>query len=291
MLHVRSFGEVAAVCHNARLEATRLQENDDYLELLKKTLTGFLFDESAWQVKERIVLDGRQLTLPPEVCVVHRVPFDVERRTNGRDWPFVGYTMVGLKRLDNIQRCIETIVETNVPGDLMETGVWRGGAGIFMRAVLKRLGAGDRKVWLADSFDGMPAPTPTDLALDAHADHTADRQLAVSLEQVQANFRRFDLLDEQVGFIKGWFADTLPNAPVVKLALLRLDGDLYESTRVALESLYPRVSPGGFVIVDDFGDWAGCRKAVEDYRAKHGIAAEIQPIDGFGVFWQVPQAA
>ena len=111
-------------------------------------------------------------------------------------------------------------------------------------------------------------------------------QLAVPLERVQDNFRRYGLLDQQVRFLKGWFRDTLPTAPIERLAVLRLDGDLYESTIQALDGLYHKLSVGGFVIVDDYGNVPACRQAVHDFRAEHGITDPIQPIDWGGVFWR-----
>jgi O-methyltransferase len=94
------------------------------------------------------------------------------------------------------------------------------------------------------------------------------------------------LLDEQVRFLEGWFRDTLPAAPIKRLAVLRLDGDLYESTIQALESLYDRLSTGGYVIIDDYGNVAGCRQAVHDFRARRGINEPIRPIDWAGVYWR-----
>ncbi len=103
---------------------------------------------------------------------------------------------------------------------------------------------------------------------------------------MQDNFRRYGLLDDQVRFLKGWFRDTLPDAPIERLAVLRLDGDLYESTIQALECLYDRLSAGGYVIVDDYGNVAGCRQAVHDFRAQRGINDPIRPIDWAGVYWR-----
>jgi O-methyltransferase len=114
--------------------------------------------------------------------------------------------------------------------------------------------------------------------------------LAVSLEEVQNNFRRYGLLDDQVRFLKGWFRDTLPSAPIRRLAVLRLDGDLYESTIDSLTHLYPKLVRGGYAIIDDFGDVPACRQAVMDYRALHGITEEIIPIDWSGAFWRKQSA-
>ena len=110
----------------------------------------------------------------------------------------------------------------------------------------------------------------------------------MSVDEVRSNFARYGLLDDQIVFVEGLFQDTLPALAAGPFALLRIDGDLYESTYVALENLYPKLSPGGFVIIDDYGGMPPCRQAVEDYRAKAGIDAPIVEIDWTGVFWQKP---
>ena len=213
--------------------------------------------------------------------------FDPLVRSLGRDWPSQAMTMIGDARLDNIRRLVREILVAEVPGDLIETGVWRGGACIFMRGLLKAYDVRDRRVWVADSFAGLPPPDPRYARDQGDAHHTFP-QLAVDLGTVQENFRKFDLLDEQVVFLPGWFADTLPAAPIDRLALLRLDGDMYGSTMDALLALYHKVSPGGFVIVDDYGAVPACRQAVTDFREARGITAQIEEIDGLGVFWRVP---
>jgi O-methyltransferase len=195
------------------------------------------------------------------------------------------HTMVGRKRLDNIQNCLARIKKDKVPGDVAETGVWRGGASIFMKGCLSAWGMEDRKVWVADSFEGLPVPSRAE---DAGYDFSATKVpiLAISLEDVQENFRRYDLLDDKVKFLKGWFRDTLHVAPISQLALLRLDGDLYESTMDGLKALYEKVSPGGFIIVDDFNDFEPCRRAVVEFREQHGITDPIELIDWAGAFWR-----
>jgi O-methyltransferase len=118
-------------------------------------------------------------------------------------------------------------------------------------------------------------------------DMSENQFLKVSLEQVRRNFARFDLLDDaRIKFLKGWFKDTIASAPIERLAVLRLDGDLYESTMDVLRPLYAKVSPGGFVIVDDYFAWAGCRKAVDEFRAANGISAAITRIDWTGAYWR-----
>ena len=196
--------------------------------------------------------------------------------------------MVGHLRLANVRSCIERVLEDGVPGDLLEAGVWRGGVGIYMRAVLAAHDDPERLVWLADSFRGLPKPDADRYPADAGDRHWTMDELAIPVEQVKANFARFGLLDERVRFLEGWFSDTLPTAPVDRLAVLRLDGDMYESTMDTLVPLEPKVSSGGFVIVDDYGAVPACKKAVDDYRSDHGITAPIERIDWTGAFWRKP---
>lgn len=187
-------------------------------------------------------------------------------------------TMIGRERLEQVRDCVTDVLERDVPGDLIETGVWRGGATILMRGILRARGVSDRKVYVADSFEGLPPPDvaryPADEGLDFH-EHPV---LAVSLEEVRANFERYDLLDDQVVFVKGWFRDTLPALADRTFAVIRLDGDLYESTMDALVNLYPRLSPGGWLIVDDFHIPA-CVQAVTEYREAHGITSELHRVN------------
>lgn len=262
-----------------------------YLHLMKQCLTRMLWKEkyrpmtsvNGWR---RLVLDPlRALLRQVQLEVVHIEPDRMAERQDGRDWPLEAETMVGLKRLDNLQHCVTSVIRDGVPGDLIETGVWRGGSSIFMRAVLKAYGDRSRKVWLADSFRGLPQPDPARYPVDHGDTLWIYKELAISLEEVKANFFRYGLLDEQVVFLPGWFRDTLPAAPITQLAILRLDGDLYESTMDALTALYHKVSPGGFVIVDDYG-LPTCRAAIEDFRQARGITDPIHQIDWTGAFWR-----
>jgi O-methyltransferase len=213
-------------------------------------------------------------------------PFEEWIRLEGRDWPPFAHTMIGWLRLDSLQNCAEAALRDNVPGDFLEAGVWRGGAAILLRGVLRAYAITERRVWLADSFAGLPPPDPVRYPADAGLNLHQFPQLAVSQDDVRANFARYGLLDEQVMFLPGWFRETLPAAPVQRLALLRVDADLYESTTDALTHLYPKVSPGGFVIIDDYGDIPACRQAVTDYRRAHCIEEPIVPIDWTGAYWR-----
>jgi O-methyltransferase len=207
-------------------------------------------------------------------------------RATGREcWPPEAESMIGLLRLENIQQCIESVIRDKVPGDVIETGVWRGGATIFMRAALEAYGDQERIVWVADSFEGLPPPDENYPA-DAGDSHFTYSPLAVSMEQVQANFRRYKLLDDRVRFLKGWFKDTLPTAPIERLSVMRLDGDMYQSTMDAITALYPKLSVGGYCIVDDYLWHKPCAQAVEDYCKMNGITKTIHKVDWTGVYWQ-----
>jgi O-methyltransferase len=241
-----------------------------YLDLMERVLLGVIYED-------------------PPIDQWSGGVFNPLLRAKGRDWPGKAHTMIGFERLRNLRELMSHTISERVPGDFVETGAWRGGACIYMRAVLKVFGIVDRSIWVADSFAGLPRPDPTRYPTQDQGDmHHTFTELAVSLEAVQENFRKYDLLDDQVKFLKGWFKDTLPVAPIDRIAILRLDGDMYASTMDALQALGHKVSPGGFVIVDDFGAVEGCRKAIADYRQQRGIDAPIHDIDGIGAYWRVP---
>jgi hypothetical protein len=234
------------------------------------------------------------------------LPFDLAKRETARDWPSQAHTMIGTRRLDNVQALVTAAIAAGTPGDLIETGIWRGGSVIFMRGLLKALGVTDRVVWAADSFEGFPVGEEQGATEHSYTSEGL-RPLAgltpgeyppsfrtpielvsegTSLPDVRNRFARYGLLDEQVKFLPGWFRDTLPAAPIERLALLRLDGDLYDSTLDALAALYPRLSPGGYTIVDDYGRFEECRQAVHDYLDSAGEKVDIQRVDDDAVYWQ-----
>jgi O-methyltransferase len=257
-----------------------------YLDLIRRNLTRYGMHErmpARWPLRRRLLFK----TANTLNAMRHGMsPFDERKRDLGLDWPAEAETMIGMQRLTSLQRCVETVLADDIPGDLVECGVWRGGACILMRAVLAAYGDETRCVWLADSFEGVPREDPKYKADKGIRADRAAGILAVPEAEVRANFQRYGLLDDQVRFLPGWFKDTLHDAPIDRIAVLRLDGDLYESTIQALDALYPRLSPGGFCIIDDYHAMKPCRQAVTDYRAKHGVSAEIVDIDGTGVLWR-----
>lgn len=254
---------------NGSVTGAGIAAADRFLDLLEASLTGTLRQ------------DVSQAPWAKNV-------FDPARRAVGHDWPSQAETMIGTARMRNLRVLTQRALEEGVPGDLIETGVWRGGACIYMRGILAAAGDTNRRIFVADSFRGLPAPDEATYPADAGDRHHTFEQLAVPRAEVEANFRRYGLLDQQVVFLEGWFKDTLPTAPIGKLAILRLDGDMYESTMDALNALYGKVSPGGFVIIDDYVLKA-CAQAVNDFRSTHGILAPMYDVDGAAVWWQVPK--
>jgi O-methyltransferase len=211
---------------------------------------------------------------------------DLRLRSAGMDWPLHGLTMVGLTRLDDLQRCVESIVRDGVEGDLIEAGTWRGGASILMRATLDSLGDADRTVCVADSFQGFPEVNrPGDDGYDLAVDLAAIDFLAVPLEEVRVSFARFGL-EHGVGFMPGFFEDTLPQLGDRRWSVVRLDGDTYDATRLSLEALYPRLSAGGYLIVDDYLALDPCREAVDDFRDEHGITEPLDEVDWSCARWR-----
>jgi O-methyltransferase len=257
---------------------TRKQDGVDlYLDLLKRAVTGLL-------ARRPHVADRRSAS---EVDIAPLA--DRAAREEGRDWPAEGETMVGLRRLDNVEHCVDSVLSEGVSGDLIEAGVWRGGVTIFMRGLLKARGVEGRTVWAADSFEGLPRPDAENYPADADDRHHLQPFLAVTLDEVRSNFARYGLLDEGVRFVPGWFKDTLPPLADHPWSVIRIDADMYESTLTALRSLYPSLSPGGYVIVDDYGAIPSCRRAVDDFRSENGIDDEIQQIDWTGIYWKRPR--
>lgn len=266
-----------------------------YLDLMKKTISFFLWPEPPTPIEflatarspvKRLIISIVSKSLGiMNLKLAREKKISSEERINGQISPVYAHTMIGLKRLDNLQYCIETVINEKIEGDLIETGVCRGGACIFMRAVLAAYGVEERKVFAADSFEGLPKPDIGKHPVDKGDKFHAYEWFKVSQKEVEENFRKYGLLDDKVIFLKGWFKDTLPSAPIAKLSILRLDGDMYGSTMDSLENLYSRLSKGGFCIIDDYA-LAGCRAAVDDYRKQHKIGAKMHEVDWSGRYWR-----
>lgn len=284
---------------------------DDYLKLLRQAVRGRLQARPvegeitaqelarARSVMDRVAqryghLRARSETLPQgrEIALAldATTPESIVEMLR-RNAPPPCQTLLDEASFTQLERCYCEVERAGVAGDLMECGVWRGGMTIFMRALLRAYGDERRCVWAADSFQGLPQPNAEVSPIDclSHEVLVEVGAFAVSLKEVKENFRRYGLLDERVRFVEGWFHESLARAPIAQLSILRLDGDYYESTRPALEHLYPRVTPGGFVIIDDYAILAmGARRAVDEYRKEHAITSPLQRINEQSVYWRKP---
>jgi hypothetical protein len=242
-----------------------------YLDLLEKSLRNAIYGESHLEIRWQ----GFRQRLRHPYATRHGAP----------PWPPRAHTMLSAKRLNHLRHLVERTIQEQIPGDYIETGIWRGGACILMRGVLAAYGVRDRRVYCADSFAGLPPPDPKNPA-DKRDRHHLFRELAISENIVRQNFAAYNLLDDNVVFLKGFFEETLPQLSNERFSLIRLDGDMYGSTLVALSNLYDRLSPSGFVVIDDYGALRSCAKAVHDFLDERGLRVEIRKIDESGVWWQ-----
>jgi hypothetical protein len=268
---------------------TTIDARELYVDMVKRCVINIPYVDAELnpiQPHGKVRKMALKLSLLGNVQLAHRRRGNYAERMAGHDYSDIAHSMLSMERLDNLQLCVETVLREDIPGDLVETGVMRGGAIIVMQAVLRCHDADDRRVWAADSFAGLPAPDVDSYPEDAGAAWHLRPLTEVSVDHVRRNLDRYGLLNDNVQFIVGWFRDTLPTAPIERVAVLRLDGDLYESTMDALVPLYPKVAEGGFVIIDDY-NLPACRKAVEDYRTRHDIDDPIVPIDEAGAYWRV----
>jgi len=243
-----------------------------YLDLLENSLANAIYGESKLEMALQSL---RQRLSHPYLT-----------RRGAFRWPSRAHSMIGRTRLRHLRGLVERTLVENVPGDYIETGVWRGGASILMRGVLAAHGIRDRRVICADSFEGLPRPDAARYPADRRDRLHAFKELAVSEATVRKNFAAYDLLDDQVVFLKGLFKDTLPGVAANRFALIRLDGDMYESTHDALANLYDSVSERGFIVIDDYGGLKNCKKAVHDFLDERRLRAEIQPVDHSCVWWR-----
>lgn len=238
-----------------------------YLQLVAKTLDGTIYEDAP-------------------LAVIGPERFDARLREHGLDWPSVAFTMIGTKRLANLRMVIESVIGEHVPGDIVETGVWRGGACIMARAVLQAWGSSDRRVIVCDSFRGLPPPNAEAFPADKGSVFHEYADLSVSLDRVKSNFAKFGLLDDRVVFMEGWFKDTMALVPSKEIAVLRLDGDMYESTIDPLNALYDRMPNGGWVIVDDYHVVPSSKAALHDFLDARALTPVLNEIDGVGVFFR-----
>jgi O-methyltransferase len=244
-----------------------VEVRNQYLDLVERVLIGTINSD-------------------PPLKVHGQTKFDSDMRDRGLDWPSLAFSMIGAARMRNLRVLMERVIGEDIAGDFVETGVWRGGASIMAKAVIDAYGDKKRRVYLADSFAGLPPPNSEKYPMDEGLDLNIYEELAVSEDEVRGNFAKMGMLDKRVITVKGWFKDTMPSFPAQKIAILRLDGDLYESTIDPLNYLYDRVSPNGWIIVDDYECFDACKQAVTDFMEARKLRPAIQHIDGIGVFFK-----
>ncbi len=248
-----------------------------YLELLKSLLLG-----SAFKKMERSV----RCSLAKSKGEVVANDYN-SARSVGTDWPYLGITMTGEVRLDILKNLLEDIISKKIPGVFLEAGVWRGGTVAYAKAIFIVNGQADRPVISCDSYSGLPPGNPEYYANDLGWDGVP--YLSVHDEFVASSLNHYGLLDDKVYFAKGYFNDTMPHLKkqVNTISILRLDGDIYQSTVDVLYHLYDKVSIGGYVIIDDFYGFPA-RGAVEDFVSAHSLSKEVVfvKIDQFSIYWE-----
>lgn len=281
------------------------RQRSRYLHLLKRSLLNLTYPEHELRIRhlreelrkagppvpdklnETRFLRDIRFRQPEAFQALLDAKTDFESGVAARVPPCFAQTLIGLAGLDNLERSAETVFADGIPGGFMEAGVCLGGAAVFLRGLQVAFGQPERRLWAADSFRGLPASeAEADLESGRDFSEPAAPLMAFGLDGVRDHFLRYGLLDGGVSFLPGWFAETLPGAPVGPLAILRIDADIYASTREALVHLYDGVSPGGFVIVDDYGGHPPCRRAVDEFRAERGILDPVRFADRSIVYWR-----
>ena len=211
------------------------------------------------------------------------------------DWEIINfvrpYTMTSVERLKSLSDAVNYVVENNIEGDFVECGTWKGGSVMCMQKKLMRLNQNDRKFWVFDTYEGMPEPDDVDKnfnktaaqqLLDAEEKDNSLTWAYSNYEETTGNILSTGYPAEKINFVKGLVEDTIPETQIESIALLRLDTDWYSSTKFELENLYPKLVKGGVLIIDDYGHWEGCKKAVDEYFKLNNIPVFMSRIDYTG---------
>ncbi|MBM2829335.1 MAG: macrocin-O-methyltransferase domain protein [Gammaproteobacteria bacterium] len=227
-----------------------------------------------------------------DICVQPLYPSDLDQESVDIIRRVKPYTMTSTERLFSLIQAVRYVLKTNIPGDIVECGVWRGGSMMAVAYTLKQLEVCDRDLYLFDTFEGMTRPTNDDIDFQdqpaskrferSQRSNNSSEWCHVSIEDVQRNLFTTEYSKERIKFIKGRVEDTIPDSAPDRISILRLDTDWFESTRHELTHLYPRLSKGGVLIIDDYGHWQGCRKATDEYFAQHNISILLNRIDYTG---------
>jgi hypothetical protein len=196
------------------------------------------------------------------------------------------YSMCGKNEINQVKKLLTNIINNNISGCLIEMGIWRGGMSIWMQAILKYYNS-KRDIYLFDTFGTFPEPNhKKDIYL-----YNITKLLfenPASVNDVINNFKKMNLLDNNIKFIVGKFKNTIPNKPINNIALLRCDADHYDSTKIILEHYYWKINKGGYIIIDDYNNiHVACKNAVDEFRTKYNITNKIMDIYLDSVYWQI----
>jgi len=192
-----------------------------------------------------------------------------------------GYTAVFVPRLVALYKLSEEINQRSVPGDIVECGVYNGGSAAIMASLCEKSPI-SRNVWLFDSFEGLPKPSDK----DGEEAPAYEGWCHGDLSKVKEVLRKLRIPESRVHIVKGWFQDTFPSAQIRDIAILHIDADWYESVKLCLEKFYDSVQPGGYIILDDYGDWEGCRIATDEFLKKRALDVKLIQVDYTGFYFQ-----
>ena len=213
----------------------------------------------------RKIVEVYDLVSPSEFSTLYRRIRDITHCSNAR--------------LRGLHRAVKYVVGEDIPGDIVECGTALGESAALMGLTLKQLGGSERKLWVFDTFEGLPAPTTDDPDFEMAKLFTGYHR--GSIEDVGASFKRLKI-DGQTELVKGLFQETLPDTKIEKIAVLHLDGDWYESVKSCLENLYDKVAEGGVIQIDDYGFWKGAGKAVDEFFVRRSITPKLKRLDYSG---------
>ena len=202
------------------------------------------------------------------------------------------YTMTNAERIFSLIQSVRYVVKNNIPGDIVECGVWRGGSMMATAKTLLQLNNKEKQLYLFDTFEGMTKPEKIDVSQsnliaseefnNTKVDSDSSTWCRASLEDVKSNLFSIGYDKEKIHFIKGKVENTLPSDEIKTISILRLDTDWYKSTKHELIHLFPKISKGGVLIIDDYGFWQGAKKAVDEYISENNIQILLNRIDNTG---------
>lgn len=195
-----------------------------------------------------------------------------------------GYTAVFVPRLAALHKLGRQIDLASLPGDIVECGVYNGGSAALLASICCKQSSLTRDIWLFDSFEGLPKPTEKDGEKAQHCGWWCHGDLS----KVREILRKLHIPEHSTHIVKGWFQDTFPVVQVREIALLHIDADWYESVKLCLEKFYDNILPGGYIVIDDYGHWEGCRKATDEFLRERAIEVQLTRVDYTGLYFQKP---